>query len=108
MRGRLMSRLELRHLATLVALRDAGSLVDAAERVNLTQSALSHQLKALEERLGTPLFERKSRPVRFYPRGGQALGGRGSGSCRSWRLRNEIWLVSPGRDGAPVHGAGLP
>ncbi|MFZ8914893.1 MAG: LysR family transcriptional regulator, partial [Pseudomonadales bacterium] len=47
-----MSRLELRHLATLVALRDAGSLVDAAERVNLTQSALSHQLKALEERLG--------------------------------------------------------
>ncbi|MEE3108570.1 MAG: LysR family transcriptional regulator [Pseudomonadota bacterium] len=68
-----MSRLELRHLATLVALRDAGSLVDAAERVNLTQSALSHQLKALEERLGTPLFERKSRPVRFTPAGARLL-----------------------------------
>ena len=68
-----MSRLELRHLATLLALRDAGSLVDAAERVNLTQSALSHQLKALEERLGTALFERKSRPVRFTPAGARLL-----------------------------------
>ncbi|HET8789925.1 MAG TPA: LysR family transcriptional regulator [Modicisalibacter sp.] len=57
--------LELRHLRTLIALRDAGSLVDAAERVHLTQSALSHQIKDLEERLGGPLFMRKSRPVEF-------------------------------------------
>ena len=41
--------------------------------MNLTQSALSHQLKALEERLGTPLFERKSRPVRFTPAGARLL-----------------------------------
>lgn len=57
--------LELRHLRTLVALRDAGSLVEAAQRVHLTQSALSHQLKDLEERLGSPLFLRKTRPVAF-------------------------------------------
>ncbi|MEQ6916437.1 LysR family transcriptional regulator [Halomonas aquatica] len=57
--------LELRHLRTLVALRDAGSLVEAAERVHLTQSALSHQIKDLEERLGSPLFVRKTRPVEF-------------------------------------------
>lgn len=57
--------LELRHLRTLVALRDAGSLVEAAERVHLTQSALSHQIKDLEERLGSPLFLRKTRPVEF-------------------------------------------
>lgn len=57
--------LELRHLRTLVALRDAGSLVEAAERVHLTQSALSHQIKDLEERLGSPLFLRKTRPVTF-------------------------------------------
>ncbi|MDI5935463.1 LysR family transcriptional regulator [Halomonas kalidii] len=64
--------LELRHLRTLVALRDAGSLVEAAERVHLTQSALSHQIKDLEERLGAPLFVRKTRPVEFT-RAGQRL-----------------------------------
>jgi|SRR5690554_19706 LysR family transcriptional regulator for metE and metH len=64
--------LELRHLRTLIALRDAGSLVEAAERVHLTQSALSHQIKDLEERLGNPLFVRKTRPVEFT-RAGQRL-----------------------------------
>ncbi|RAR60889.1 MULTISPECIES: LysR family transcriptional regulator [Halomonadaceae] len=64
--------LELRHLRTLIALRDAGSLVEAAERVHLTQSALSHQLKDLEERLGNSLFLRKTRPVEFT-RAGQRL-----------------------------------
>lgn len=61
--------LELRHLRTLIALRDAGSLVEAAERVHLTQSALSHQIKDLEERLENPLFVRKTRPVEFTSAG---------------------------------------
>lgn len=64
-----MRRVELRHLRTLVALRDAGSLVEAAERVHLTQSALSHQLKELEGRVGCGLFMRKTRPVRFTSAG---------------------------------------
>ncbi|MCR9277575.1 MAG: LysR family transcriptional regulator [Pseudomonadaceae bacterium] len=68
-----MSQLELRHLRTLVALRDTGSLVEAAERVFLTQSALSHQLKDLESRLGTTLFHRKTRPVRFTPAGSRLV-----------------------------------
>ncbi|TNF86566.1 MAG: LysR family transcriptional regulator [Gammaproteobacteria bacterium] len=68
-----MSQLELRHLRTLVALRDTGSLVEAAERVFLTQSALSHQLKDLESRLGVTLFIRKTRPVRFTTAGRRLL-----------------------------------
>lgn len=60
-----MSLIDLRHLRTMAALRDAGSLVEAADRVFLTQSALSHQIKDLEERLGCSLFLRKTRPVRF-------------------------------------------
>ena len=68
-----MSNLELRHLRTLLALRDSGSLVEAADRLSLTQSALSHQLKDLENRLGCSLFVRKSRPVRFTPVGARLL-----------------------------------
>ena len=59
------SILEVRHLRTLVALRDSGSLVRAAQLLNLTQSALSHQIKLLEDRYGQPLFERKSVPPQF-------------------------------------------
>ena len=61
--------LELRHLRTLTTLREAESLVEAAERLHLTQSALSHQIKDLEERLGMSLFVRKSKPVRFTSAG---------------------------------------
>ncbi|MGA0839619.1 MAG: LysR family transcriptional regulator [Pseudomonadales bacterium] len=68
-----MAHVELRHLRTLVALRDTGSLVEAAERVCLTQSALSHQLKELETRLDCALFIRKTRPVRFTSAGQRLL-----------------------------------
>lgn len=61
--------LELRHLKTLYALREADSLVEAAERLHLTQSALSHQFKELEDRLGLSLFVRKTKPVRFTSAG---------------------------------------
>ncbi|UYP29508.1 transcriptional regulator MetR [Pseudomonas sp. Z8(2022)] len=61
--------LELRHLKTLHALRETDSLVEAAERLHLTQSALSHQFKELEERLGLQLFARKTKPVRFTSAG---------------------------------------
>jgi len=67
------SILEVRHLRTLVALRDSGSLVRAAQLLNLTQSALSHQVKLLEDRYGQPLFERKSVPPQFTAVGERLL-----------------------------------
>lgn len=65
--------IELRHLKTLVALRDTGSLVEAADRLFLTQSALSHQLKDLEDRLDCRLFVRKTKPPRFTSAGRRLL-----------------------------------
>ncbi len=65
--------IELRHLKTLVALRDTGSLVEAAESLFLTQSALSHQLKDLEDRLECSLFVRKTKPPRFSSAGRRLL-----------------------------------
>jgi LysR family transcriptional regulator, regulator for metE and metH len=57
--------IEFKHLKTLSTLNKTGSLVEAAKQLHLTQSALSHQLKELEQRLDCTLFIRKSRPVRF-------------------------------------------
>ncbi|WP_199734459.1 LysR family transcriptional regulator [Aquitalea palustris] len=65
--------LELRHLRTLIALQETGSVSLAAERVFLTQSALSHQLKQLEAYYQQPLFERKSQPLRFTLAGERLL-----------------------------------
>lgn len=61
--------LELRHLKTLLALKETGSVSMAAKRVHLTQSALSHQIKLLEDQYGLPLFERKTQPLRFTAAG---------------------------------------
>ena len=65
----IISILEIRHLYTLTALLETGTLSAAAARVHLTQSALSHKIKQLEEHYGTSLFERKSQPLRLTPAG---------------------------------------
>ncbi|MDY2947379.1 MAG: LysR family transcriptional regulator [Mannheimia varigena] len=61
--------LEIRHLRTLIALKESGSVSLAAKRVHLTQSALSHQIKLLEDQYDLTLFERKSSPIRFTQAG---------------------------------------
>jgi len=65
----LLLMIDLRHLRTLHALRETDSVPEAAERLHLTQSALSHQFRELETRVGMPVFVRKSKPVRFTTAG---------------------------------------
>jgi LysR family transcriptional regulator for metE and metH len=65
----MISILEFRHLQTLLALLESGTLSGAAIRVHLTQSALSHQIKQLEDYYDASLFERKTQPVRLTPVG---------------------------------------
>ena len=60
-----ISMLELRHLKTLIALREHGSLVAAATDLYLTPSAISHQLKELDQWFGVEVVNRRSRPVSF-------------------------------------------
>lgn len=61
--------LELRHLRTLNALQETGSVSLAAQRVHLTQSALSHQLKALQEYYQLPLVQRSGHAVQLTEAG---------------------------------------
>ena len=65
--------LELRHLRTIRAIHEEGGLARAAERLCITQSALSHQIKALEEQAGVALFVRRSKPLKLSPAGRRLL-----------------------------------
>lgn len=64
---------EVRHLQLIDAITREGSLTRAAERLHVTQSALSHQLRELETRLGTPLFLRVNRRLSLAPAGERLL-----------------------------------
>ena len=61
--------LEVRHLRLVSTIADCGSLTRAGERLHLTQSALSHQLRDIEGRLGTKLFDRLNRRMVATPAG---------------------------------------
>lgn len=65
--------LDIDLLRTLVAIADAGSFTAAAERVGRTQSAVSMQMRRLEEQLERPLFERDGRSVTFTATGQDLL-----------------------------------
>lgn len=65
--------LERIHLAVVQAVEQHGSLTAAAERLCVTQSALSHSVRKLEERLGTALWLRQGRSLRLTPAGQQVL-----------------------------------
>ena len=65
--------LEFRHLRTIKAIHDTGGLGRAADTLNITQSALSHQIKGLEEQAGVELFVRRSKPLKLSAAGKRLL-----------------------------------
>lgn len=65
--------LDIRHLRCISAIHETGNLARAADRLHVTQSALSHQIKGLEQALNLPLFLRNSKPLRLTPAGQKLL-----------------------------------
>ena len=65
-----MTLVQLRHL---VALAETGSFSKAAQAQYLTQPALSRSIRALEDELGLPLFDRVGRRVELTPFGRETL-----------------------------------
>ena len=64
---------ELRHLRTIRAIHQAGGLGRAADILNMTQSALSHQVAGLEAQAGMELFVRRSKPMKLSAAGHRML-----------------------------------
>ena len=71
--------IEFRHLRTIKAIHESGGLARAADQLNITQSALSHQIKGLEDQAGVELFLRRSKPLKLSAAG-----------LRLLRLANQI------------------
>jgi LysR family transcriptional regulator for metE and metH len=65
--------IEFRHLRTIKAIHEAGGLAKAADQLNITQSALSHQVKGLEDQAGVELFVRRSKPLKLSAAGKRLL-----------------------------------
>jgi len=68
-----MPALERTHLSLLDEVNKCGSLTAAAKRLGLTQSALSHAVKKLEQQVGTPIWEREGRGLRLTQAGSYLL-----------------------------------
>lgn len=65
--------MELRHLRTIVAVAEHRSLTKAGEELYLSQSAVSQQIRRLEDELGLQVFDRTTRQVRVTSHGRQIL-----------------------------------
>lgn len=65
--------IEFRHLRTVRAIHEAGGLAKAADQLNITQSALSHQIKGLEDQAGVELFIRRAKPMKLTAAGMKLL-----------------------------------
>ncbi|OQD07487.1 hypothetical protein UE98_38640 [Burkholderia cenocepacia] len=62
--------LERFHLVVIREVERQGSLTAAAHALHLTQSALSHTVRKIEQQLGTPIWDREGRGLRLT-QGGQ-------------------------------------
>ncbi|MBN8631432.1 MAG: LysR family transcriptional regulator [Rhodobacterales bacterium] len=99
-----MQPLDLSLLRSFVALIDCGSIQLAADRVGRSQSAVSMQIKRLEEDVGRPLFQREGRNLRPNPAAQDLL----LYARRLLRLSDEALASLRHTDAAGVVRLGLP
>jgi DNA-binding transcriptional LysR family regulator len=92
---------ELRHLRALVAVAEELNFTRAAERLHLSQQALSAQIRQLEQRVGTRLVERDTRRVELTPAGARLREQAGPVLARAERA------VSAARAARPKLALGL-
>ena len=84
-------------MRTFIAVVEAGGMTKAANLQNLTQAAVSQQVKRLEELFGEPLFDRSLKQLQLTAKGERFL----SHAKRMVRLNDEIWstMTSPTYEG---------
>ena len=91
--------IEFRHLRTIKAIHEHGGVARAADILNITQSALSHQIKGLEDQAGVELFVRRSKPMRLSAAGLRLLRAAERILPEIEALQNEFDGLRGGRSG---------
>lgn len=98
----MIRNLDIAALRSFIAIADTGGVTRAAQRLHLTQSAVSMQIKRLEESLGVPLLDRQGRSVALTKRGEEML----SDARRLIAMNDAIWerMTTPECRGEVVFG----
>jgi len=91
--------IEFRHLRTIKAIHDSGGLARAADQLNITQSALSHQIKGIEDQAGVELFVRRSKPLKLSASGMRLLAAAEAILPQVAALEAEFEGLAEGRSG---------
>ena len=91
--------LEIRHLQMVDMIARQGGLTAASKRLYVTQSALSHQLRQIEERLGTSLFVRSGRKMILTEAGRRILKTAQSVLQELNSTEQEVRGLASGREG---------
>lgn len=91
--------LEVRHLRVIDAIVREGGVSRAAERLSLTQPAVSHALRDLEDRLGVKLFERGARRMRPTPECERLLRAAGIVLDELSRAEDDVAAMRDGQQG---------
>ena len=92
--------IEVRHLSLVNEIAATGSVTRAADRLHLTQSALSHQLRDIESRLSVQLFLRLGKKMVLTPAGERVLGAARRVLDEIARAEDDLRLMSQ-------HGKGV-
>jgi DNA-binding transcriptional LysR family regulator len=95
--GKLEQQIRLRHLRVLLAIADSGGITRAAERLRVTQTAVSKVVAEIESILGAPIIERKGRGVAFTRAGELAVAAARRIAAEVHVLSEDLDLL---RDGA--------
>lgn len=96
--------MELRHLATFVAVAEEGSFTRAADRLHVVQSAVSAGVRNLEKELGTMLFDRSTHGVRLTDSGRALLPEARATLAAAQAAQDAVDEVSGGLRGTVVLG----
>jgi LysR family transcriptional regulator for metE and metH len=92
-------KLEIRHLKLIKAIAREGSVTRAGSRLHLTQSALSHQLRDAEEKLGVQLFTRLNKRMILTPAGERLLASADAVLDEIKRAEEDIRQIALSREG---------